>query len=152
MPCNPSGTGSPYLPITVELVFKKNPGPGMCPLKGCRRCQGAKKKYCDRHHQRLWRFLHPLKAAFADLRNSARQRGKEFGLSLEYFAEIAVLNGYLEGKGNTRYALHVDRIDNSLGYIPGNIQIITCAENVIKENRRRFVTYFQQDRAPECPF
>lgn len=131
----------------MELVLSKSPKHGMCPVKWCRRCSGTRKRLCDRHHQLWWRIRHPVKAAYAAVRHSARKRGKVFALT---FAEFVDANSYIDGKGITRQALHIDRIDDRRGYEPDNIQILTCSENVAKENRRRFVKHFQQPG--ECPF
>ena len=78
-----------------------------------------------------------MKAAYASLKSSAKERGIEFAISLEYFSAFAIRTKLLTGRGRSRDAWHVDRIDNSKGYVEGNLQVLTASENVSKENQRR---------------
>jgi hypothetical protein len=48
----------------------------------------------------------------------------------------------MDEKGKERFCLHLDRKNSDFGYEEGNIQVITCTENVQKEHaerRQRFV-------------
>ena len=38
----------------------------------------------------------------------------------------------MAGRGVTKYSLHVDKIVDSKGYVPGNLQILTNTQNVRK--------------------
>ena len=138
----------------MAFEFKKQPRAGVCPVKFCRRKSGCKKRLCDRHHHQQWRMKNPVRAAWLNLRHHAAQRRKEFTLTFDEFVAFTSLNSYLDDKGNTRLALHLDRKDNSLGYTASNIQVLTCSENVIKENdRKKYVKYFQElEAASNCPF
>jgi hypothetical protein len=86
------------------------------------------------HHQRAWRAAQPMRAAYADLRDSAAARGIEFSLSFEDFERFAIASDYLRRKGPFADSLTVDRIDNLQGYVPGNIQALTRAANSRKRN------------------
>jgi hypothetical protein len=132
------------------LQLKKCPGPGLCPVKGCRNRLGIKKAYCHKHANRLWRFRYPIRAAYLLLKGHAKSRKREFSLSYAEFHAFVSSNGYIAGKGNQAHCLHIDRVDETRGYHRDNIQALTCSENVAKENRKRFVPYFQKFN--ECPF
>lgn len=86
---------------------------------------------------RDWRAKYPVKAAYSDLRNRAKRRGIQFSLTFGQFAELCAASGYIEGKGSTRHALQIDRIDPKLGYTWDNCQVITCSENASKGNHER---------------
>ena len=103
-----------------------------CAKRGCRKPKTKKSALCAKHHSRKFRELKPDKYAFANLRHHANRRGIEFTLTFEQFIEVAKPAGYIEAKGRTARALHIDRIDNSLGYVAGNIQVITASENCSK--------------------
>ena len=137
----------------MDYAYKKCPGKGLCAVKGCRNRISAKKKdLCSRHHMRLWRSRNPVRAAYTTLKHHALARRKVFTLTFEEFQQIAELNRYIDGKGCTRLALHMDRMDDRKGYEAGNIRVITCGENVAKENRRRFVEYFRETDEEMNPF
>lgn len=133
------------------LAFKKRPGKGICPVFGCRRRHGNRKRLCELHSKRQWRLNNPEKSAFGNLRASARKRKIQFSLTYAEFLGFVSLNTYIADKGVTKNCLHIDRKDSRIGYVLSNLQILTCSENVAKENRKRFVSYFQEQEM-ECPF
>lgn len=93
----------------------------------------------------------PIGTIFVEKRSNARRRGIEWGLTLEQFQQIVMQQNYIDGRGRERHCLHIDRIDVSLGYVWGNIQILTCMENVIKgnqERRKSYVSYFADEPDP----
>lgn len=138
----------------MEYALKKNPSPGICPVRGCRRRKGNKKRLCERHAARWWRFHNPLRAAYIQLKHHAKTRRKLFSITFEEFREFIEPTRYLDDRGNARFCLHIDRIREEDGYVSGNLQVLTCSENVAKENRRRFVAYFNRP-VPDpdnCPF
>lgn len=123
----------------------KNKKPGRCPVFRCRNLPRNIKDHpkscqlCGSHAKELWRIRNPVHAAYGALKVSARRRGIPFTLTFEHFSEIAEATRYIDNKGNYRHNLHIDRIEEHLGYTDGNIQVITCGENVAKEHRRRLV-------------
>lgn len=123
--------------------MKTHPVPGICPVARCRRRRGTKKTLCHTHHSQVWRAKSPARAAWINLQSHARERGIEFDLTFAQFLHFVTLTGYIEEKGVTSGCLHVDRIDAAKGYTADNIQVLTCSENVAKENRQRYVPYFQ---------
>lgn len=60
-----------------------------------------------------------------------------FTISFGWFCNFCNETGYLDRRGNGSDDMHLDRIDATLGYEPGNLQVLSCAENVAKGNRER---------------
>lgn len=92
---------------------------------------------CTKCKTRRWRVNNPLKWAYKNLRDHARQRKVGFTLTLAHFGEVCEASGYLLLRGAEGHHMHIDRIDACLGYEDGNIQVLTCSENVAKGNRER---------------
>lgn len=140
------------------MNFRNKPIPGRCPVRRCRKTPrdiGTHPKshqLCGTHHKELWRANNPVHAAYDNLRASARKRRIVFTLTLEHFKTIIEPTRYMDDKGRTRFCLHIDRIQTARGYEDGNIQVLTCTDNVQKENaerRQRFVGEKIQGRAAE---
>jgi hypothetical protein len=93
---------------------------------------------------RQWRLNNPHKAAYSQVKESARKRRIPFCLSLDEFILIVLHTEYMDCKGRTRHCYHLDRINANRGYEWGTIQIITCTENVIKGNQERRAGYVAQ--------
>lgn len=103
-----------------------------CQVCGCRNLRQPGRTVCQVHHMRAWRLKHPLKAAYATLRDHAKRRKVGFSLTLEQFKRLVSESGYLEKRGTTREALQLDRINALDGYHFHNLRVITCSENAIK--------------------
>lgn len=54
---------------------------------------------------------------------------------------------YMAGKGITKEGLHVDGKDESRGYVPGNLQVITNSENV-----KKYLSYDRGHKGKPCNF
>lgn len=130
------------------MVFRKKKILGCCPVSRCRNSprnladHPTSTQLCGSHAKELWRIRNPTHAAFDNLRHHAKQRKISFTLTLQHFTEVIAPTSYLDEKGCERFNLHIDRIHTHMGYVDGNIQVITCTENVHKENterRQRFV-------------
>lgn len=113
----------------------------MSAVKLCKACglkPAAKRKSrcrpCDYQHEKQTR---PYTVAFRELRNNAKRRGIYFNLTLEEFTAFAYPVDLLVGRGRTATGLAVDRIDEALGYVAGNLQVLTTSQNSSKENERR---------------
>lgn len=143
-----------------HFEFKKVKRAGRCPVLYCRRAsrdphrKPSLHRLCSTHAKRLSRLRDPAKALFYDMRSNAKTRGKEWSLTLEQFRGIVAQQNYLDGRGRTRECLHLDRKENHKGYHFDNIQIITCAENVIKGNQERRRSFTNAPSLPDdnCPF
>jgi hypothetical protein len=141
------------------MTFRKHNRPGVCPVIRCRKpprdigTHPNSHQLCGRHHKELWRLRNPVHAAYDNLRASAQKRKIVFTLTLAHFREVIEPTAYMDEKGTTRYRLHIDRIVTADGYVDGNIQVLTCTENVQKENderRQRFVdAKIKSGAAPE---
>lgn len=137
-----------------RLVQKHRPG--RCPLYGCRQPSRPKGCLCARHSMRLWRHTNPLGHFFAQIRDRARRRGQVFTLTLQEFKAAVADTGYMEGRGRGAHCLHLDRIDASLGYVSGNVRVITARQNCVKSveekkaQRKKYVSHFNQHE--EDPF
>jgi hypothetical protein len=111
------------------------PKPKIWPRR-CRtpRCRGRTHKtnhspFCSKCASRRFAQKHPLKYAFKNLRNRAKQRGHAFQLTFEQYEKFARETGYAEQKGKTKYSLSIDRRDPSLGYRADNIRAVTLSLN-----------------------
>lgn len=131
-----------YLQHFPGAKLVKRSRPTCCPLKGCRQQVRTKGLLCSRHNMRLWRKLNPLNAHFAQIRDRAVRRGQVFTLTLQQFKDAVAGTGYLEGRGRSATCLHLDRIDATRGYEPGNVRVITARENCqksVQERRQKHV-------------
>ena len=108
--------------LTKELVEKKA------------KADKAKKVALDW----LWdnqesRLLHSAK-------NSAKQKGLEFTLELsdivipKFCIYLGVELTNIRDKGRVKSNASIDRLNSKLGYVPGNIQIISDLANRMKSN------------------
>jgi len=104
-----------------------------CATPHCRKRRGKKKKFCHACHLRLVRERNPMWAQWRRLKDSARRRRINFCLPLWYFEMFARQTEYLTRVGKTGGSLTVDRKNNLLGYVVGNIQPMTLAENSVKQ-------------------
>ena len=124
--------------------FKVRKTPGKCPVRYChkhsRSGSGDKPEHrlCSRHRQELNRRMDISLYRYHDLKNSARKRGIPFNLTLDEYRGIVSQQLYITHAGVEKHQLHIDRIDATKGYEVGNIQILTCSENVAKGNRERY--------------
>lgn len=120
------------------LEFAKHKRAGLCPVKGCRNKRSPEHYkhggVCPRCWMRAWRASNPVRDAWNNLRNSARRRGKLFGITFKEFVQWCAQTSYIELRGHTADCAHIDRIDFRRGYTLDNIQILTCSENSTKGN------------------
>ncbi len=116
-----------------------------CKIKHCRKLPKGNKTICDSCSIRNFKKNNPEKYAYFVLRNNAKRRGKVFTISFGYFKQFAVNTEYMAGKGITKYGLHIDRKKEELGYIEGNLQVLTNTENV-----KKYIRYsYDQNGKPE---
>jgi hypothetical protein len=110
-----------------------------CITKYCRGQRAPKKSCCHKCIKRRWRAANPERAAYANLKCHARSRGKAFTLTFEEFMGIVGLQSYVDGKGREKHCMSIDRIDPALGYVVGNIRVVSVSENSIaqREHERK---------------
>lgn len=107
-----------------------------CTHKRCKKKVLAK-GLCNTHYSDYWAKKNPVKYAFFNLKKSAKRRGKEFTITYEDFEKWATEVDLIKKHGKTAISYHIDRIDNSKGYTPDNIQLLTNSDNVKKEHQIR---------------
>lgn len=116
-----------------------------CKIPYCRnRVKGN--RICNTCASRKKRNKHPMRYAYDVLKMNAKRRGKRFTISFEYFKRFAIETNYLAGKGRKKLSYSVDRINNRLGYIPGNLQLLTLSDNSKKAHRTITLNYDYQTK------
>jgi hypothetical protein len=95
------------------------------------RCRNDPKdrRYCSTCRSRKSRAADPVKASYLAIKNRAKQRGKPFELTLDYFREFCYKYDYIKGKGKTKESFSIDCIINDLGYVEGNIRVLPLGDN-----------------------
>lgn len=119
------------------LQYKKYITPGFCSVRKCHnRCAG---KLCSTHRSTKSRLADPVRYAFNNLRNRAKQRNKLFTITLDQFREWCYKYEYIDYKGIKSESYTVDRIYEDLGYHADNIQPKQKGDNIRKyfDNKRR---------------
>lgn len=87
-------------------------------------------------------FLVPLAGA---AKTRARTRGLEYAISRDHLLDLWVLQDgkcaltgddmtWIVGQGRVRTNVSVDRVDPTIGYIPGNVQLLCDYVNIAKSN------------------
>lgn len=106
---------------------------------------------------KAWRAKNPEKYSYNNLKNRAKQRGKSFTITFEYFLDFCRKYDYIQNKGKTALSYSVDCIINELGYVPGNIQAIPLGENSRKgtkilrydwQTKNAFVENITREKTP----
>jgi thymidylate synthase ThyX len=100
----------------------------------------AKKRFCSTSCQsKQYRKDNPKEVKFNRWKSSAKRRGLDFNLEFEDIVWNDVcpylgieLNYQTDGESGSKASL--DRIDSSLGYIKGNVQVISNKANVMKND------------------
>lgn len=105
----------------------------------------ATKLIKSRHHQKYknkqvenqvkYQINNPEKHLY----NAARGRAMKFGIEFDIEVSDVVIPSVcpvfgVEFKRGTPYAASLDRVDSSLGYIKGNVQVISRLANTMKSN------------------
>ncbi len=110
--------------------LKKNKAAGHCSVKYC--SNKAVGSLCSTCRSRKTRMADPVRYAFNNLRNRAKQRGILFTITLEQFRQWCHKVKYVGLPGRSAESYTVDRIHNDLGYHADNIQLMTRRDNVKK--------------------
>jgi len=111
---------------------KKKDGVYCCAIS-CRNKACAKKRgLCHKHYHRYRRIVDPVYNRYANFRQKALTRKKEFTITLIEFRLFCEQTGYIINKGMRGYRYTVDRINNKYGYHIWNIQLLSMAENIEK--------------------
>lgn len=102
-----------------------------CAIKFCRGnvTRRNHSPYCSKCATRRFKESHPIKYAFNKLRCRARERGKEFSLTLDQYEQFCLETGYDKLKGKHSYSMSINRKNNALGYSIDNIESVTLSHN-----------------------
>lgn len=101
-------------------------------------------------YNRDWNSKNALKVLLYTCKHRAKRRGLSFNLTEADVTvpEVCPILGVPLVKG-TKYAASIDRIDNSLGYVQGNVQVVSRQANLMKndaslEELRKFGEWINQ--------
>ena len=117
-----------------SYVVKGCPSEGRQPV--CKRC-GANKRETERRN-RTWK-----NDALYVLWKVGRQRAKRAGLEWTIKKENIIIPSHCpvlgiplfrEDRGSWMNAPSLDRINNDLGYVPGNVMVISRRANILKKD------------------
>jgi hypothetical protein len=124
---------------------KKKKQPRPCSQCGKKITVGKK---CSTCRSKAWREKHPIEYSYKNLRNRARQRktaffpnGIPFEISLAYFKKFCYRTKYIQKKGKSSEGFSVDRKNEELGYVEGNIRAIPLGDNVRKYHKTKRCTW-----------
>lgn len=114
----------------------------VCQVRGCRNKRGKKTgKLCDKHHAQVFAKNHPRAYRFNNLRKSALRRGIDFDITFDYYCGLLDASGFAlnEMEDERKDWLTIDRVDATLGYSQGNLQILSLGDNSAKSHREAFL-------------
>jgi hypothetical protein len=112
---------------------------GLCIVVGCgnyaEKDKRRKKRnlLCGKHRYEQQVNRSPIKCAYRHLKSGAKRRGKLFTITYEYFEQWCKETNYIELKGRKAGYYTVDRINDTRGYEPGNLQIMEHNMNIKKQ-------------------
>lgn len=130
-PANPKRKGQ------CKVIYCKRPA-RICIRKNLRIQQNA---VCITCASRLYRANNPARDAYRQIKERAERRGQIFKLTFEEFLKEIEGTEYIARRGRGIDELHLDRIKVHLGYVPGNLQVLTTEQNLRKQ---REVDYCNQ--------
>ena len=135
--------------------LKNNPGSAIVETKKCARCHIEKPassfclvhssktglnstcRECASERNKERKAKHPREAMLKSARNGAKERGIEFAITVDdiQIPERCPVFGFkMEFGGKRSTSPSIDRIDNSKGYVPGNIVVVSVKANHVKSD------------------
>jgi hypothetical protein len=102
-----------------------------CKTKYCR-AQAKRGGLCYKCEHERTKERNPYRYFYGIQKRNAKRRKKIFTISFEEWFEFAVEYDYIQKKGRTANSLSVDCKINELGYVSGNLQPMTVANNARK--------------------
>ena len=94
---------------------------------------------------RLYRANNPAREAYRQIRDRAQRRNQIFNLTFEQFCAIPRFDEYIACRGRGIDELHLDRVKVERGYVVGNLQVITTAENLRKQREVDYAVTVEAD-------
>lgn len=114
--------------VTGQLLLQKR-HQRICIVSRCMKSKIASSSLCPKHKRARQKMQNPYRYWYDVLRQNARARKIFFDLDFEYWKDWCDETGYLIIKGKGAEYGTVDRIRPELGYVKGNLQILTCRAN-----------------------
>lgn len=127
------------------FIFAKEKRAGICRVIYCKRMARTEVRrengklrsighfVCTTCRSRLHRANNPAREAYRQIRDRAQRRNQIFAITFEEFCAIPRFEEYLRNRGRGIHELHMDRVRVELGYVPGNLQVLTTEENLRKQ-------------------
>lgn len=121
----------------MQIIHSKK-AKGLCVAYRCTRKHTPKDRFCAKHSKRHQKESNHVSYCYANLRQNAKRRGKQFDLTIEEFRCFCEKTKYLERKGKSGKSASIDRVDPAKGYSIDNIQVLSLAENSRKAMQERY--------------
>jgi hypothetical protein len=106
-----------------------------CATPYCRNKARHQRRLCCTCASRKQRKANPMRAAYRAKRDNAIRKGKPFTITFEDFKKFCYQYPYMAGKGRSGVSFGIDCKIAELGYVPGNLQLLTNSENARKGKR-----------------
>lgn len=135
-------------PVVVEKPVEpkqepvKKPTTCECATEGCKTIVKKRNgRFCSKCKHRKVKKNDPVKYIYNMQKSNANRRGKDFGISLPDWREFWAQNpealeiklkDLMAGKKPSKHTISVDCIKSKLGYIKGNLQVMTVSLNASK--------------------
>lgn len=107
----------------------------------CKRCHSKYNKSRGQSGYHAWKARYPARALIVSRRSEARKQGIEFTITEEdvIIPDVCPVLGIplkvnVSGGGPSYNAPSLDRIDNTKGYIPGNVVVVSWRANTLKKD------------------
>lgn len=113
-----------------KLVIVKGKNEGVCSAAFC--TNKTQYTLCSTCRARKSRLADPVRYAYNNLKNRAKQRKIVFTITLDQFREFCIKTKYMAGKGKTAYSYTIDRKHEDIGYHADNLQVLISKDNIKK--------------------
>lgn len=124
---------SPKKKGQCRVIFCKRPARVQVLLSPTGKLRTLIHPTCDTCKSRLYRANNPAKDAYRQIKDRAKRRNQIFDITFEDFLEVIRGTEYLTRRGTGIDELHLDRKEVGKGYVRGNLEVITAAENLRKQ-------------------
>ena len=131
-----------------ETTAKSKLARGLCRHWHCMREKDDGRTECPTCRSRRRRVANVERYAYANLKRSAAMRGIPVLLTFDEFSRWCEIHDYIRLRGSERWAMTIDRIDNSKPYSLDNIQPLSRSENTTKGNRERSSSWYDDEDQP----
>lgn len=124
-------------------MFKeaKNKKPHLCVAYRCLNNKGTNDRFCYKHRKRYKKETNLLAYTYDLLKQNAKRRKKIFTISLDYFRKWCRDNNYLKLKGKSAKSASIDRDNPNLGYVEGNLKLLSLSANSKKHHTDKEINY-----------